>query len=107
MIHVIINLILCVGLCMLVSVCINHASRIEELEEDVEKLHINKVNEDLFVDVAHDFRVLEKQFYQDYRESVYLKILEIEAINSKVADKDLVVLEALKKRLIDFLPEDE
>ena len=89
------------------SLCSYYNARIEELEEEVEKLHINKVNEDLFTDIVHDFQGdlahlqsrIEKLTYLP--KNTYLKILEIEAINSKVNDKDLVVLEQMKKDLLE------
>ena len=120
-------LVLVVG-CL--SLCSYYNARIEELEEEVEKLHINKVNEDLFVDIVRDFKGnivrdfkddLEQlqgriDYLYDQVESLdlfytvidknmknysYLKILEIEAINSKVEEKDLVVLEQMKKDLLE------
>lgn len=113
-----------------ISLCSYYNARIEELEEEVEKLHINKGDEDLFVDIVRDFKgdivrdfkddlehlqgridYLYEQvesldlFYTEIDENMknysYLKILEIEAINSKVDEKDLVVLEQMKKELLE------
>ena len=113
-----------------ISVCSYYNARIEELEEEVEKLHINKADEDLFVDIVRDFKgdivrdfkddlehlqgridylydqvesldLFDTELDKNMKTYSYLKILEIEAINSKVNDKDLVVLEQIKKDLLE------
>ena len=80
-------LVLVVG-CL--SLCSYYNARIEMLEDKVDELEVAK----------EDFKTLERYFYNDYRESVYLKILEVEAINSKVKEKDLLMLERMKRKAL-------
>ena len=113
-----------------ISLCSYYNARIEELEEEVEKLHINKGDVDLLVDIVRDFKgdivrdfkddlehlqgridylydqvesldLFDTEIDKNMKTYSYLKILEIEAINSKVQDKDLVVLEQMKKELLE------
>lgn len=67
-------LVLVVG-CL--SLCSYYNARIEELEEEIERLHINKVNDDLFTDIVHDFKG-DLAYLQHRIETLENKVIELE-----------------------------
>lgn len=107
------------------SICSYYNAEIEELEKDIQSLYeerlyspmylenkvevleeaLEKISKD--VDILHDnVNDINLELYGNPYKKVsnsYLKILEIEAINSKIDDKDLVVLQELKREALQEL----